>query len=75
MGMGAGSPYGEGDEAESIATVHAAIDRGVSLLDTGDFYGMGSSEMLVGQAIKACKLSTPSSRAVRRTLFSRCSRS
>ena len=52
MGMGRGSPYGDGAEAESVATVHAAIDRGVTLLDTGDFYGMGSSEMLVGQAIK-----------------------
>jgi aryl-alcohol dehydrogenase-like predicted oxidoreductase len=52
MSMGRGSPYGDGAEAESIATVHAAIDRGVSLLDTGDFYGMGSSEMLVGQVIK-----------------------
>lgn len=52
MGMGAGSPYGEGDEAESIATIHAAIDRGVSLFDTGDFYGMGSNEMLVGRAIE-----------------------
>jgi aryl-alcohol dehydrogenase-like predicted oxidoreductase len=52
MSMGGGSWYGESDEAESIATIHAALDRGVSLLDTGDFYGMGKNEMLVGRAIK-----------------------
>jgi aryl-alcohol dehydrogenase-like predicted oxidoreductase len=44
--------YGHSDEAESIATIHAAVDAGVNLLDTGDFYGMGHNEMLVGQAIK-----------------------
>ncbi|WP_437761143.1 aldo/keto reductase [Sorangium sp. So ce281] len=52
MSMGGGSWYGESDDAESIATIHAALDRGVSLLDTGDFYGMGKNEMLVGRAIK-----------------------
>ncbi|WP_437716150.1 aldo/keto reductase [Sorangium sp. So ce448] len=52
MSMAGGSPYGDSDEAESIATLHAALDRGVSLLDTGDFYGMGKNEMLVGRAIK-----------------------
>ncbi|MDC0682716.1 aldo/keto reductase [Sorangium atrum] len=52
MSMAGGSPYGASDEAESIATIHAALDRGVSLLDTGDFYGMGKNEMLVGRAIK-----------------------
>ena len=40
MSMGAGSAYGRSDDAESIATIHAALDRGVNLLDTGDFYGM-----------------------------------
>jgi aryl-alcohol dehydrogenase-like predicted oxidoreductase len=49
--MGMSGMYGESDEAESIATIHAAIDAGVNLLDTGDFYGMGHNEMLVGRAI------------------------
>jgi aryl-alcohol dehydrogenase-like predicted oxidoreductase len=44
--------YGPADEAESIATIHAAIDAGVQLLDTGDFYGMGHNEMLIGGAIQ-----------------------
>jgi aryl-alcohol dehydrogenase-like predicted oxidoreductase len=52
MGMGDGSWYGKSDEAESIATIHAALDRGVNVIDTGDFYGMGKNEMLVGRAIK-----------------------
>lgn len=44
--------YGPSDEAESIATIHEALDRGVNLLDTGDFYGMGHNEMLIGRALK-----------------------
>jgi len=44
--------YGASDEAESIATIHAALDHGVTMLDTGDFYGMGHNEMLIGRAIK-----------------------
>jgi aryl-alcohol dehydrogenase-like predicted oxidoreductase len=44
--------YGPADEAESIATIHAAVDAGVTLLDTGDFYGMGHNEMLLGRALK-----------------------
>lgn len=44
--------YGPSDEAESIATIHAAIDRGINLLDTGDFYGMGHNEMLLGRALE-----------------------
>ncbi|MEA2700336.1 MAG: hypothetical protein QOI66_4607 [Myxococcales bacterium] len=51
MGMGAGSMYGSGDEAEAIATIHAALERGVNLIDTGDFYAMGKNEMLVGRAL------------------------
>jgi aryl-alcohol dehydrogenase-like predicted oxidoreductase len=43
--------YGPSDESESIATIHAALDRGVTLLDTGDFYGMGHNEMLIGKAL------------------------
>lgn len=45
--------YGPADESESIATIHRALDRGVSLLDTGDFYGMGHNELLIGRALKA----------------------
>jgi aryl-alcohol dehydrogenase-like predicted oxidoreductase len=52
MGMGAGGWYGAHDEAESIATIHEAIDRGVNLIDTGDFYGMGRNELLVGKALQ-----------------------
>src|SRR6478672_5254155 len=44
--------YGPSDEAESIATIHAAIDAGINLLDTGDFYGMGHNEMLIGRALE-----------------------
>src|ERR1700685_3082905 len=43
--------YGPSDESESIATVHAALDAGITLLDTGDFYGMGHNEMLLGEAL------------------------
>jgi aryl-alcohol dehydrogenase-like predicted oxidoreductase len=44
--------YGHADDNESIATIHAALERGVTLLDTGDFYGMGHNEMLIGRALK-----------------------
>ncbi len=44
--------YGPSDEAESIATIQAALDAGITLLDTGDFYGMGHNEMLIGRALK-----------------------
>ena len=44
--------YGPSDESESIATIHAAIDAGINLLDTGDFYGMGHNEMLIRRAIE-----------------------
>ena len=50
--MGMSGMYGPSDRAESIATLHAAIDQGITLLDTGDFYGMGHNEMLVGEALK-----------------------
>jgi aryl-alcohol dehydrogenase-like predicted oxidoreductase len=50
--MGMSGVYGASDEAESIATIHAAIDAGVNLLDTGDFYGMGHNEMLIGRALR-----------------------
>jgi aryl-alcohol dehydrogenase-like predicted oxidoreductase len=50
--MGMSGVYGYAEEAESIATIHEAIDRGITLLDTGDFYNMGHNEMLVGRALK-----------------------
>jgi aryl-alcohol dehydrogenase-like predicted oxidoreductase len=50
--MGMTEVYGAADEAEGIATIHAALDAGVSLIDTGDFYGMGANELLVGKALK-----------------------
>jgi aryl-alcohol dehydrogenase-like predicted oxidoreductase len=51
MGMGAGSFYGSSDEQEAIATIHAALERGVNIIDTGDFYAMGKNELLVGKAL------------------------
>jgi aryl-alcohol dehydrogenase-like predicted oxidoreductase len=51
-GMGMSEVYGPADRDESIATVHAALDAGVTLIDTGDFYGMGHNEMLLGEALK-----------------------
>ena len=49
--MGMSEFYGPGDEAESIATIHRALDLGVTLLDTADMYGVGANEQLVGQAV------------------------
>ncbi|MDX2643195.1 aldo/keto reductase [Streptomyces sp. PA03-1a] len=51
--MGMSALYGEADRGESIATIHAALDAGVTLIDTGDFYGMGHNEMLIGEALRA----------------------
>ena len=50
--MGMSGMYGPADEPESLATIHAAIDAGVNLIDTGDFYGMGHNEMLLAQALR-----------------------
>ncbi|MEU9730393.1 aldo/keto reductase [Streptomyces sp. NPDC048002] len=50
--MGMSALYGEADRAESVATVHAALEAGVTLLDTGDFYAMGHNELLVGEALR-----------------------
>src|SRR3954464_14828864 len=49
--MGMSDLYGPADRAEGIATIHAALDAGINLLDTGDFYGMGHNEMLIAEAI------------------------
>ncbi len=59
MGMSPGT-YGPSDEAESIATIRAALDAGVTLIDTGDFYGMGHNEMLIRRALEG----TPRSQVV-----------
>lgn len=50
--MGMSDLYGPADEAESIATIHAAMEAGVTFLDTGDFYGMGHNEMLLRRALQ-----------------------
>jgi pyridoxine 4-dehydrogenase len=50
--MGMSGMYGPSDRAESVATIHAALDAGVTLLDTGDFYGMGHNELLLAEALK-----------------------
>ncbi|MFD7541747.1 aldo/keto reductase [Streptomyces sp. NPDC059819] len=51
--MGMSALYGEADRDESIATIHAALEAGVTLLDTGDFYAMGHNEMLIGEALRS----------------------
>lgn len=50
--MGMSGTYGPAEEPESLATIHAAMDRGITLIDTGDFYGMGHNEMLIGKALQ-----------------------
>jgi aryl-alcohol dehydrogenase-like predicted oxidoreductase len=49
--MGMSDLYGPAEDAESIATIHAALDAGLNLLDTGDYYGMGENEMLIARAL------------------------
>ena len=53
--MGMSDMYGPADRSESIATLHAALDAGITLLDTGDFYGMGHNEMLIREALAGRK--------------------
>jgi aryl-alcohol dehydrogenase-like predicted oxidoreductase len=50
--MGMSGMYGPADRKESLATLQAAVDAGITLLDTGDFYGMGHNELLIGEALK-----------------------
>ena len=50
--MGMSGMYGASDDAQSIATIHAALDAGINLLDTGDFYGLGHNESLIGRALQ-----------------------
>ncbi|GAA2161366.1 hypothetical protein GCM10009727_75620 [Actinomadura napierensis] len=55
LGLGAMSmsgAYGAADRTESIATVHAALEAGVTLIDTGDFYAMGHNELLLAEALR-----------------------
>jgi aryl-alcohol dehydrogenase-like predicted oxidoreductase len=51
--MGMSDLYGPADRGESIATIHAALDAGINLLDTGDFYGMGHNELLIAEALRS----------------------
>lgn len=53
--MGMSGMYGPSDRAESLATLDAALEAGITLIDTGDFYGMGHNEMLIGEALKGTK--------------------
>ena len=50
--MGLSDLYGPADEGESIATIHAALDAGITLLDTGDYYRAGHNELLIGRALE-----------------------
>jgi aryl-alcohol dehydrogenase-like predicted oxidoreductase len=50
--MGMSGIYGQADDQESIATIHAAVDAGITLLDTGDFYGMGHNELLLRDVLR-----------------------
>jgi aryl-alcohol dehydrogenase-like predicted oxidoreductase len=50
--MGMSGMYGPADERESIATIHAALDAGITLVDTGDYYGAGHNELLIGRALQ-----------------------
>ena len=53
--MGMSGMYGPSDRAESLATIDASLEAGITLIDTGDFYGMGHNEMLIGEALKGSK--------------------
>ena len=50
--MAMSGTYGQADDQESIATIHAAVDAGITVLDTGDFYGMGRNELLLRDALR-----------------------
>ena len=53
--MGMSGTYGPSDRAESLATIHAALEAGINLIDTGDFYGMGHNELLISEALRGGK--------------------
>jgi len=50
--MGMSEVYGPSDDSESIATIQEAVDRGINIIDTGDFYGSGHNELLIGRALE-----------------------
>ena len=50
--MGMSGVYGPSDETESVATIQAALDAGITLIDTGDFYGQGHNELLIRDALR-----------------------
>ena len=58
--MGMSDFYGPSERAESIATIHAALDAGITFLDTGDFYGMGHNELLLRDALRGSGISRDS---------------
>ena len=49
--MGMSGAYGPANDTESVATIRAALDAGINLLDAGDYYGMGHSELLIREAL------------------------
>jgi aryl-alcohol dehydrogenase-like predicted oxidoreductase len=53
--MGMSGMYGRADDDESVATIHAALDAGITVLDTGDFYGSGHNELIVGRALREAR--------------------
>jgi len=59
--MGMSDLYGPTDRGESIATIHAALDQGINLLDTADFYGMGNNELLIHEAVPKSGCTAPPS--------------
>ena len=50
--MGMSDLYGPAEDRESLASLHAALDAGITLLDTGDYYGMGHNELLLREALR-----------------------
>jgi aryl-alcohol dehydrogenase-like predicted oxidoreductase len=57
--MGMSTLYGPADDAESIATIQEALDAGITLLDTGDYYGAGHNELLIRDALRGAIAKTP----------------
>lgn len=59
--IGVSGAYGSADDDESINTIHMALESGINLLYTGDFYGAGQNELLIGRALKDPLLMQPPS--------------